>query len=81
MAVEIKKLPLEEAIKEAVEQNIAHDIRLGVAFEHERSEEEFLKSYQEEARHLLTKTGQNYKPIKKGDPWIMWEDFKQDEDT
>jgi len=50
-------LPLEEAISLAAKENFARDLRVGCI-----DAAESMDIYIEEARHLLTTTGENYEP-------------------
>lgn len=56
-------LPLEEAIKLAVKENIERDIRLGCIELCEKPiTDEYKYIYEEEARELFKTTGSNYNP-------------------
>ena len=53
----VKRLPLEEAVKEAANQNFDCDTRKGLG-----NTEDDRTMYLDEARFLLAKHGQNYDP-------------------
>lgn len=69
-----KAYPLDDAISVAAEQNFNRDVRCKLIRRSEWGEARSM--YEEEARHLLTTSGQNYDP-ENGDPLIVVEGWSQ----
>lgn len=70
-----KAYPLDEAVRVAAEQNFNRDVRCKLVRRSEWESERAM--YEEEARHLLATSGQNYDP-ENGEPLIVVESWSEE---